>query len=343
MKMISKEQYDLLNELSTEVSIPLQILEKDILVTDLLNSLASIQVVHDGFKGNQQQIDTGISLVFADGTCLSKAYGVLNRMSEDIDMKVLLDNNPNLKIGIRGRMKALDSALADIVVQLGFIDSVEVLDKYKTIRNGHKYVAIELPYESRFSAFGALRSSKVKLELSVRTLYLPTNQKNIGTIYQKHLKEPSSTFNLTCINIQETLAEKVLCLLRRCAFYWAELGGLDDSLSRHIYDVHCIVSKYGDNIDSAIKMFPDLLRVELEEFNHHKKLNENPMDTLNTTLANCENSKELIGQYKNKVEPLIYEGYEVAFEVAFSTFKNVATRLIQSLDITNQPLSRVKP
>ena len=143
--------------------IPLQILEKDILVTELLNSLASIKVAHNGFKGNQQQYDTGINLAFAGGTCLSKAYGVLNRMSEDIDMKVLLDNNPNLKIGAPGRMKALDLVLADLVVQLGFIDSVEDLDKYKKVRNSHKYVAIELPYESRFPAFAALRSSKVKL------------------------------------------------------------------------------------------------------------------------------------------------------------------------------------
>lgn len=343
MKMISKEQYDLLNELSAEVSIPLQILEKDILVTDLLYSLASIKVAHNGFKGNQQQYDTGINLVFAGGTCLSKAYGVLNRMSEDIDMKVLLDNNPSLRIGVRGRMKALDSVLADIVVKLGFIDSVDDLDNYKTVRNGHKYVAIELPYESRFSAFDALRSSKVKLELSVRNLYLPTNQLNIGAIYQKHLKEPGSTFNLNCIDVQETLAEKVLCLLRRCAFYWAELAGLDDSLSRHIYDIHCIVSKFGDNLDGAISMFPDLLRVELEEFNQHKVLNDKPMDTLTSTLTRCENSQELIDQYKNKVDPLIYEGHEVAFEVAFSTFKNVATRLIKSLDITNQPLGKAKP
>ena len=154
---------------------------------------------------------------------------------------------------------------------------------------------------------------------------------------------PSSTFNLNCIDIQETLAEKVLCLLRRCAFYWAELAELDDALSRHIYDIHCIVSKFGDNIDGAIKIFPDLLSMELSEFNRHKELNDSPKDTLTATLARCENSNELIDQYKNKVEPLIYEGYEVAFEDAFSTFKNVATRLIKSLEITNQPLSRSKP
>ena len=342
MKMISNEQYELLNELSAEVSIPLQILEKDILVTELLNSLSSIQVMHNGFKGNQLQTDAGIRLVFAGGTCLSKAYGVINRMSEDIDMKVLLDENDNLKFSNRGRVKALEKALAIELVRLGYLDSESDLDKHITIKNNHLYVAINLPYESKFTAFGALRAS-IKLELSVRHLYLPTKNQNIEAIYQKHLKEPGSTFNLNCIDVQETLAEKVLCLLRRCAFYWAEHAGLDDSLSRHIYDVHCIVSKFGDNLDGAINMFPDLLRVELEEFNQHKVLNDKPMDTLNSTLARCENSKELIDQYKNKVEPLIYEGFEVAFEVAFSTFKNVATRLIQSLEITNQPLSKAKP
>lgn len=336
MKMISKKQHDILNELSTEVPIPLQILEKDILVTELLNSLSSIQVIHNGFKGNQLQTDAGIRLVFAGGTCLSKAYGVLNRMSEDIDMKVLLDENDNIKFSNRRRVKALEKALAIELVRLGHLDSESDLDNHITIKNNHLYVAINLPYESKFTAFGALRAS-IMLELSVRNLYLPTKNQNIEAIYQKYLKETGSTFNLNCIDIQETLAEKVLCLLRRCAFHWAELAELDDTLSRHIYDVHCIMSKLGNNIDAAIKIFPNLLRVELEEFNRHKELNDSPMDTLATTLARCENSQELIDQYKNKVEPLIYEGHEVAFEVAFSTFKNVATHLIKSLEVTNQP------
>ena len=47
-------------------------------------------------------------LVFCGGTCLSKAYGILERMSEDVDFKVE-PTAEGLKLGNTDRRKELSS------------------------------------------------------------------------------------------------------------------------------------------------------------------------------------------------------------------------------------------
>lgn len=52
------------------------VLEKDLLVTEAILAVTEAM----------DSIDD-VEVVFCGGTCLSKAHGVINRMSEDVDMK----------------------------------------------------------------------------------------------------------------------------------------------------------------------------------------------------------------------------------------------------------------
>ena len=70
-----------------------------------------------------QTAEKDIQLVFVGGTCLSKAYGLINRMSEDIDIKVVMRPPvPPLKKGPgdRARLKALHEAVTGLLQALGF-------------------------------------------------------------------------------------------------------------------------------------------------------------------------------------------------------------------------------
>jgi len=53
------------------------VIEKDLLITEVLRSVVAVD-------------SDGIQLVFCGGTCLSKAHGLIERMSEDIDFKLVL-------------------------------------------------------------------------------------------------------------------------------------------------------------------------------------------------------------------------------------------------------------
>ncbi len=70
----SQQISDLINEQG--LAIAEYALEKDFIVTEVLKALLTVK-------------DENFDLVFCGGTCLSKAYGLLDRISEDIDIKVI--------------------------------------------------------------------------------------------------------------------------------------------------------------------------------------------------------------------------------------------------------------
>ena len=79
MKRLLEQQIELIDAWVAESvasDITPALLEKDIHVTDAL--IALMQIEHPA-----------LSLVFCGGTSLSKAYGMIERMSEDIDLKVV--------------------------------------------------------------------------------------------------------------------------------------------------------------------------------------------------------------------------------------------------------------
>ncbi|NTW52694.1 MAG: nucleotidyl transferase AbiEii/AbiGii toxin family protein [Chlorobiaceae bacterium] len=79
MKTITASERDIILDVTGEglTALPAAVLEKDLLVTEILDRMRSL--------------DTGsMMLVFCGGTSLSKAHGLLERMSEDIDFKVIV-------------------------------------------------------------------------------------------------------------------------------------------------------------------------------------------------------------------------------------------------------------
>ena len=75
MKKFNKIQISLLQNLSEELSIDISFLEKDYYVTQMFYLLSSIK-------------DKNFKLIFSGGTCLSKAYMITKRFSEDIDLRI---------------------------------------------------------------------------------------------------------------------------------------------------------------------------------------------------------------------------------------------------------------
>src|SRR6218665_1016634 len=125
MRTISAAQRQTLEDLSAEGlrrQLPLQTAEKDIHTTDLPRGLSELVAQHDHFsslrRGEAIRHDAGIQLGFAGGTCLSKAHGLIDRMSEDIDIKVVLkptDKPFKRGRGTRVRLAALHNLLPQLL------------------------------------------------------------------------------------------------------------------------------------------------------------------------------------------------------------------------------------
>jgi hypothetical protein len=111
MKIISEEQKELIDAITAEGlagNLSAFILEKDIHVTDALHALAKLQHRH-------------IRFVFCGGTSLSKAHGLIERMSEDVDLKVVLDAGRGLtQSGMKTHLGRLKNAAIDVMTALAF-------------------------------------------------------------------------------------------------------------------------------------------------------------------------------------------------------------------------------
>ncbi|WAC71106.1 nucleotidyl transferase AbiEii/AbiGii toxin family protein [Roseateles sp. SL47] len=254
MRTITVEQQQALEDLSAQgllAGLPYQTAEKDIHVTDLLDELSRLEIRHEHFKGLRRgespKVDDGIQLVFAGGTCLSKAHRLISRMSEDIDIKVVLSPpSAELKkdISCRARLRALHAAIESVLASAEF-KVPDVVDGRRNphVRDAHRYYVVGSQYKSKAPLLGTLRP-ELKLEVIHRHPRLKATPVSFGYLHETLAGLPrSKTVTISCFHVAETLAEKVLSLLRRCHWKWSGLqeSEMDPALVRHVYDVHRIM------------------------------------------------------------------------------------------------------
>ena len=225
MKTITAREHDLILDVRNEglTSLPPGIFEKDLLITEVLRTVVAVD-------------SNGIGLVFCGGTCLSKAHGLIERMSEDIDFKLVLPQG--LSRSARSRLLSqFKKRLAAVLVDAGFaVPANEII-----ARDENSYVSLNLHYESRFAPVASLRS-EIKVELNARPPVLPTARLPIASMLDVLVQAPKTDLQVECISVEETLAEKVLSFLRRTAEARAgrNRADYDDRLVRHLYDVRAI-------------------------------------------------------------------------------------------------------
>ncbi len=153
--MSSSPDQALIEEVATVQGLAESFIEKDWFVTQVIRLLSEIH--YEDF-----------TLIFTGGTALSKAHRLIQRFSEDIDLRVVAPSLATLSQNQQRR--ALSDFKQNIVNQLGTFFSIQ--PSQVTARNGNKFVAIELNYPTFYPPANALRPH-ILLELTVADLLLP--------------------------------------------------------------------------------------------------------------------------------------------------------------------------
>ena len=107
-------------------------------------------------------------LSFAEALAFKKAYGGLDRISEDVDIKVIL--KPGIifsKSELRDALSHLKTTVISALVKAGFDEQ----DISKQARDENKYLVFDANYETHFIKAKEMRSN-MKLELNYTTLAL---------------------------------------------------------------------------------------------------------------------------------------------------------------------------
>lgn len=346
MKTLPEQQRVNIEDASTAgilKSMPAAVAEKDQHITDALHALSRIQVAHVATQSNRKKgdsnpatVNVATRMIFAGGTCLSKAYGLIERMSEDIDIKVVLGTPPKgyafpKDLGDRSRLKSLHAAVEEALSDLDF---KWVVDKRNPIRRDtHRYYCLMVSYAAHFQdAAGTLRP-QLKIELVCRPPMIPSETQNLGYMLEKlDGSNNPFLFPMECITVAETLAEKVLSLLRRCASSWSghQPGEFDTALVRHVYDVWRIVTSHPEAVAAAAGVFATSVGKDVADYGRqHPAFGEDPFGVLQQTLEIAATHEGLKANFEQRLMPLLYAHERPDYETCFVAFADVARQLLQ--------------
>jgi len=318
MKTITAQEHKQILDIRNESlsSLPPGIFEKDLLLTQALRHLASTD-------------SEGVGLVFCGGTCLSKAHRLIDRMSEDVDFKLVVPEGLS-RTARSKRLSQFKKRVALVFEQAGF----QVPPEQVVARDENSYVAMNLLYESRFPLVASLRS-EIKVEFNARPPVLPTAPLPIRSMLAELIADHSDEFQIECISVDETLAEKVLSFLRRTAEVRAgrNRAAYDDRLIRHLYDVRAIAANH-DRLMGQIPHahFAALVAGDASQYrNQYPEFERNPVGQMREVLQALHiQPKEFERDYLQFVDELVF-GETVPFAEARSTFTQLADQFLGAM------------
>ena len=214
---------DLLTTVGETTGAGAALVEKDYWVTEALRSIAA---------------SFGEGVVFKGGTSLSKAWELIQRFSEDIDLLVRSEGEGVETRTARDRyMKAIDDTV-------GRIRGLERLDEGRSERGISRTVVFA--YEPQAATREGLKAT-IMLEMGIRGGPHPTAARRLQSILGAALAdteiddETTQPFEMTVLDPRRTLVEKLFAIHCACEL-WSE--GRESALhrqARHLSDIYALL------------------------------------------------------------------------------------------------------
>lgn len=309
------------------------VIEKDALVCELIDALARLPA-HSLFE-----------VVFCGGTCLSRAYRIIERMSEDVDFKIVFRDNGEAisKSRMRKELGQYANDVMETFARLGYPPE----SQQRRSRDSNNFTQLLLEYESAGNKAAVLRPH-IQVELVHTTLAAPTVAKPhtslIDAIDGGRVVDCETP--IQCISLDEALVEKLVSFPRRLALFMKRhpddtetcLGNddlWDAALVRHLYDVHEITRKGGGLLSDATRLgeiFDKVVAKDAADFkNQHPSFIRDGANEMLAALDFASKSTTLRGQYADLMDGMVYAtdaaarpDFDTAFSRYLSIFRSVA-------------------
>lgn len=322
MRTLAPERLELIDALVAEANIggiTAALLEKDEHLTAALKAVFSLHFEH-------------ASLVFCGGSSLSKAHGLIERMSEDADIKVVLSQDTKNWPSNQSRRYLGDEVRGQIIKALQAIGLVEDVRARRSL-NDNRYTLCQWTYHRAYDGIAALRPT-LQLELTARSPVRPAQMAPLCTLTDRLAARAGDAFSVPVVSVAETLAEKVLAFLRR--FAQRRITPMqpdwDTTLVRHIYDVHCIAANRPEVLEDAVAAFVDLTAGDMTEFGYQDAaFAADPQTVLGTALRQVRGDSRSHDEYHRVLLPLVYGEGKYSFDEAWTSFEPIAERFISAL------------
>jgi hypothetical protein len=130
-------------------------------------------------------------LVFGGGTALSRAHGLIRRMSEDIDLRIVGVEKPT-----RGELRKLRETITKALLDAGFVFDPENPAQRETMYEG-RYTLYRLPYKPSAEGEGALRP-EIQIETAVFPLRRSSITRPVTSFVAEGAGEPAEIAAIEC-------------------------------------------------------------------------------------------------------------------------------------------------
>jgi predicted nucleotidyltransferase component of viral defense system len=290
-----------------------RIIEKDYYITRLLNKIARVN-------------DNYFKLAFAGGTSLAKAYRLTQRMSEDIDFKLI---NLVENLSAKKQRTVFSDFRKKIITEL---ENTEFICRPQPTEGRNTHVKIHVDYPAIYPKDKSIRDF-ILLELTISQNKLPMQEFFISSIIDESLN-PNKIFHdckIECLNSEETTAEKWVALTRRVAYAMRFPEKKEDeknALIRHVYDLYVISqqNKLGDNF---FYLAESIMHEDKEKYKSlHPEYYSHPVDEINYSIQSLHH-KDFKDYYENFLESMVYGENAPSYTDALSLIKNI------SIQVTN--------
>jgi hypothetical protein len=302
MKRLTEAQSELIDAFLAEYPsrVSMAQLEKDLLISDVFPVFA--QPV--AYRGHEA------SFILCGGTAVSKAYRYTQRVSEDVDLRVVVPGS----LSRWGKKRILSQVKTEVIDRLR-AQGYDVPEKSVKAGNENRYIAIRLRYDSLYPLDQALRP-ELLIEISARPPLLTPAVCRYDTLINEALGRAERSNIIACLHIRETIAGKNAALLRR----WSarlrgaqrvfELGNTrDEDVVRHIYDLACIFGHFPQEVTSqeTARLAHLVLCQDAEEFGGQDPgFKEAPIERARQALANLLRSAEARDWYERFTTAMVY-------------------------------------
>ncbi len=319
LTLSKEEQMELFTQIGVKTNLPPQAAEKDAWVSLILRMLFTSELTDH--------------LIFKGGTSLSKAFNLIQRFSEDIDLGIdrqYLGFKGDLS---KGQIRKLRRACHTFVSQ----DLIELLTKqliaygvnkdlYEVVVENTKVSdqdpeTIKVNYQSPFGEISYL-PKRVLIEVSARSLIEPNQEVGIKSLIDEHYPETDfveGEFPVNVTNPQKTFLEKLILLHEEFEKPSEKVRHL--RMSRHFYDIGQILdSEFGQEALNNTELFKSII-------NHRKVLT--PIKTIDYETLTLQSLSiippdEHLGNYKSdykEMQSSMIHGESLDFDTLLEKIK----------------------
>ncbi|HXW93868.1 MAG TPA: nucleotidyl transferase AbiEii/AbiGii toxin family protein [Terriglobales bacterium] len=268
----------------------------------------------------------GLTFELKGGTSLSKGFGIIQRFSEDIDIRIepfdglKVDTNPNHEKPqhIESRRQFYDKLRNKItILGISAVDRDTAYDD-AALRNA----GLRLRYETRFGSIQGLKDGillEVGFDQTTPNTAVTISSWVVRFAESKKLpNKDNRALEVPCYNPEYTFVEKVQAVVRRYGQFKGT-GKVPTNFLRHYYDIHQLLDV------EAVQKF-----IGTKEYWEHKKkrFKSLDMDVAKSGAFSIEETnvrKQFEAEYL-KTAPLYYRG-QVSLETILARIQKDVARL----------------